>query len=175
MKVVEHHSLEHIEALFLGAQDVRFKTNLHIILLGMKGHNTNQIAALLSIGQSTTWNRIDAYNALGLEALIDKRANNGKTSHVTDEEIERLCRTVEQEPAPRGGRWTGRDVVLWVQNTLNKTIALSTAYKYLHRAKLSLQRPRPQDVRGSQEEQELFKKDFRSKWKKSGNNTQKPS
>lgn len=175
MDVVEHHSLEHIQALFLGALDVRFKTNLHIILLAKKGHNTNQISDLLSIGQSTVWNRINSYNNLGLQALIDQRANNGKTSRLTEDEVARLCQAVEQEPAPRGGRWTGRDVILWVERTLNKTIKLSTSYEYLHRAELSLQRPRPQDVRGSPEERELFKKDFQSKWQKSANNIQTPS
>ena len=100
---------------------------------------------------------IHRYNKEGPSEMRDRRQDNGASPKVPPEMQEDLKEAVLTESPPSGGLWTGEKTTAWLA-ARGVTLHPSTSLEYLHRLKLSKQRPRPRHAAADRSDQETVKK-----------------
>jgi transposase len=100
-------------------------------------------------GYSTRWVRevVRHYNEAGADALADQRHTNAGAAPLLDEAGQQALAAALQTPPADGGRWSGRQVALWIARRLDRpadSIAPDLGWSYLRRLGFTPQVPRPQ-------------------------------
>lgn len=72
--------------------------------------------------------------------------------------LQEELRQAAAEAAIRHEHWTGRDAAAWIGARLGHPVTTHLGWRYLVRAKQSLQVPRPRHALADAEQQEGFKK-----------------
>lgn len=156
--VVEHHSIEELEALLDSMKEVRDWLRVRAVLLARRGLLSPEIAT--QTGRERTWvfETIKAYNEKGEVALFDGRRNNAKPRLVNKETEVALLEAVQHEEPPGGGLWTRGETQRWLKEERGIEVSEATAYRTMRRAGMSVQTPRPANEQADKEAQEAFKK-----------------
>src|SRR5918992_2429554 len=105
--IVEHLSVEELEARYRAAQDATEARHLQAIWLLAQGRTVLEVAEVLAFVPRWVEQLAARYNASGPEALGDQRRRNGKAASLLTAAV--LAAFAERGPAPPGGGgvWSG--------------------------------------------------------------------
>lgn len=119
--------------------------------------------AARQVGRTSGWvtQLTQRYNALGAEAVADRRDHQRKSGRVPTVKAELALRldAALHEAAPDGGLWTANKVAAWIEQETGRRLHETSAWRVLRSLGFTLQTVRPKHGRAaSPEEQEAFKK-----------------
>src|SRR4028118_953310 len=108
--IVEHLSVEGLEARYRAAQDATEARHFQAIWLLAGGRTVLEVAEVLALVPRWVEQLAASYNASGPGALGDQRRRNGKAaSLLTPELLAALAERLERPPED-GGAWSGPKV-----------------------------------------------------------------
>lgn len=155
-----HLTLEELAGRYRGATDPVLRSHWQIIWLLAQGHATREVAAMTHY--SVKWIRQVAqrYREAGPAAMGDRRHGNpgGRARALLSGEQREQLRQALAGPAPDGGLWTGRQVAHWMTEVLGRPVGTQRGWEALRQVGVTLQQPRPGEVRADPAAQEAFKK-----------------
>jgi transposase len=165
LTLAPHFTTEQLEDLYRNTKNANESRRWQIVWLFSKGKDAYQIEEVTGITHRRIRVLINSYNKFGLDFAYDGHDYHeaGPPPKLTEDEKILLFHAIENEEPPTGGLWTGAKVCIWIQNKLQKTCSLQTAYKYM-KLRFSLQTPRPQNIN-------CATKDEQEEWKKNSSNT----
>src|SRR5919107_1310148 len=105
-RIVDHLPLEELEARYRAARDATEARHIQAIWLLAQGRTFLEVAEVLAFVPRWVEELAARYNALGPEALGDRRRRNGRTATLrTEEVLSALAERVRAPPA-EGGVWS---------------------------------------------------------------------
>ncbi len=168
--IVEHLSVEELEARYRAAQDATEARHLQAIWLLAQGRTFLEVAEVLAFVPRWVEQLAARYNASGPEALGDQRRRNGRPASLLTPELlaalaERLTR-----PPEDGGVWSGPKVAAWMARHLGRAkVHPQRGWDALRRLGWSLQSPRPRHPRAATPAQKAaLKKRSAGRWRGPG-------
>src|SRR3712207_1391488 len=106
-RIVEHLPVEELEARYRAARDVTEARHFQAIWLLAQGRTFLEVAEVLAFVPRWVEELAARYNALGADALGDRRRRNGRTATLlTGAVLSALARRVRTPPEDGGG-WGG--------------------------------------------------------------------
>src|SRR4028119_2198772 len=116
--IVEHLSVEELEARYRAAQAPTAARHLQAIWLLAQGRTVLEVAEVLAFVPRWVEQLAQRYNASGPEALGDQRRHNGRAASLLTPEL--LGALVERlkKPPEDGGLWSGPKVAAWMARHL---------------------------------------------------------
>src|SRR4028119_1927311 len=112
--IVEHSSVEELEARCRAAQDATEARRFQAIWLLAQGRTFLEVAEVLALVPRWAEQLAARYDASGPEALGDRRRRNGKAaSLLTPELLAALAERLERPPED-GGVWGGPQGAAWM-------------------------------------------------------------
>ena len=159
----DHLPQDAIEERYRKAKEGVARSHWQIIWLLARGKNIQEIAEVT--GYSARWIRslVRRYNERGPDALGDLRHENpGGTSILSEQEQTQLQAALDAA-SPDEGLWTGPKVALWIKERTGREVHPQRGWEYLRRLRYSKRVLRPRHAKADPEEQEAFKKNFRSR------------
>jgi transposase len=153
-RIVEHVSVEDLEARYRAARDVTEARHAQAIWLLAQGRTVLEVAEVLAFAPRWVTRLAARYNACGPAALGDGRRRNGKAASLLTEEV--LAALAERVKAPPedGGLWSGPKVALWMAAHLGLAkVHAQRGWEALQRIGWSIQAPRPRHPRTATPEQ----------------------
>ena len=165
--VVDHVSVDELEAGYRACVDVTQARHFQAIWLLAKGHTVREVSETTSLGERGIDQVRERYNAFGPEALGDRRCDNGSRPSVLKPELlERLRRRLG-DPPPDGGRWTCKKAACWMAHELGvEKLSPTRGWEALKAIGWSLQRPRNPQAATPQEQDEFKKNSPKSSRRK---------
>ena len=158
-RIVEHLSVEELEARYRAARDVTEARHAQAIWLLAQGRTVLEVAAVLAFAPRWVTRLAARYNACGPAALGDGRRRNGKAAGLLTPDL--LAALTERVKAPPedGGLWSGPKVALWMARHLGLAkVHAQRGWEALRRIGWFLQAPRPRHPRAATPaEQAAFK------------------
>jgi transposase len=152
-------SVDELERCYRAAKEPNERSWWQILWLLRQGHTAVQVSAVT--GYSAYWigQLAKRYNTEGPAGMHNRRHT---TSHRTPPAVpvalqEELRQTLA-EAAARNEHWTGGDAAIWISAHLGYPVSYHVGWRYLVRAKQSLQVPRPRHALANAELQAEFKK-----------------
>jgi len=116
--IVEHLSVEELEARYRAAQDATEARHFQAIWLLAQGRTVLEVAEVLAFVPRWVEQLAARYNASGPEALGDRRRRNGRpASLLTPELLAALAERLKRPPED-GGVWSGPKVAAWMARHL---------------------------------------------------------
>src|SRR4028118_64010 len=165
--IVEHLSVEELEARYRAAQDATEARHLQAIWLLAQGRTFLEVAEVLAFVPRWVEQLAARYNASGPEALGDRRRRNGKAASLlppgpparpaarasrpagplTPELLAALGGRLERPPED-GGVWSGPKVAAWMARRLGlQKVHPQRGWDALRRLRWALQAPGPRHPR----------------------------
>src|ERR671912_843349 len=153
-RIVDHLPLEELEARYRAARDATEARHTQAIWLLAQGRTFVEVAEVLAFVPRWVEELAARYNALGPEALGDRRRPNGRTATLlTEAVLSALARRVRAPPED-GGVWSGPKVAAWMARRLGLAkVHPQRGWEALKRLKWSVQAPRPRHARAATPEQ----------------------
>ena len=157
--IVEHLSVEELEAGYRAAQDATEARHFQAIWLLAQGRTVLEVAEVLAFVPRWVEQLAQRYNASGPEALGDQRRHNGRTaSLLTPELLSALAERLKRPPED-GGLWSGPKVAAWMARHLGlAAVHPQRGWEALKRLEWSVQAPRPRHPRSAGPEQREARK-----------------
>jgi transposase len=159
-RIVEHLSVEELEARYRAARDVTEARHVQAIWLLAQGRTVLEVAEVLAFAPRWVTRLAARYNASGPAALGDRRRRNGRAASLLTPDL--LAALTERVKAPPedGGLWSGPKVALWMARHLGlRKVHPQRGWEALKRIGWSIQAPRPRHPRAATPEQrETLKK-----------------
>src|SRR4028119_1310946 len=116
--IVEHSSVEELEARCRAAQDATEARRFQAIWLLAQGRTFLEVAEVLALVPRWAGQLAARYDASGPEALGDRRRRNGNAARPpTPELLAALAERLERPPED-GGVWSGPKVAAWMARRL---------------------------------------------------------
>jgi transposase len=145
--VAAHLSADELALRYRTARDPVERSRWQMIWLLVSGRPLGEVAAVT--GYSTRWVRevVRHYNEEGADALADQRHANAGAAPLLDVAGQQALAAALQTAPADGGRWSGRQVALWIARRLDRpaeAIAPDLGWAYLRRLGFTPQVPRPQ-------------------------------
>ena len=168
--IVEHLSVEELEARYRAAQDATEARHFQAIWLLAEGRTVLEVAEVLAFVPRWVEQLAARYNACGPGALGDQRRRNGRTaSLLTPELLAALAERLEWPPED-GGVWSGPKVAAWMARRLGlQKVHPQRGWDALRRLGWSLQSPRPRHPRAATPAQKAaLKKSSLARWRGPG-------
>ena len=159
-RIVEHLSVEELEARYRAARDVTEARHFQAIWLLAQGRTVLEVSEVLAFVPRWVTQLAARYNASGPAALGDRRRCNGRAaSLLTPDLLAALAARVKAPPAD-GGLWSGPKVAAWMARHLGLAkVHPQRGWEALKRIGWSIQAPRPRHPRAATPEQrETLKK-----------------
>ncbi len=169
-RIVEHLPVEELEARYRATRDVTEARHFQAIWLLAQGRTFLEVAEVLAFVPRWVEELAARYNALGPEALGDRRRRNGRTATLlTEAVLSALARRVRTPPED-GGVWSGPKVAAWMARRLGlQKVHPQRGWEALKRIDWSPQAPRPRHARAAgPEEQAAFQGGSRRRWRGPG-------
>jgi len=154
-RIVEHLSVEELEARYRAAREVTEARHYQAIWLLAQGRTFLEVGEVLAFAPRWVEELAARYNALGPEALGDQRRRNGRAASLLRADVlaalaERLCALPDD-----GGLWSGAKVAAWMARYLGlEHVHPQRGWEALKRIEWSLQAPRPRHARAATPEQQ---------------------
>jgi transposase len=162
-RIVEHVSVEELEARYRAARDVAEARHAQAIWLLAQGRTVLEVSEVLAFAPRWVTRLAARYNASGPAALGDRRRHNGKAaSLLTPDLLAALAERVRMPPED-GGLWSGPKAALWMARRLGLAkVHAQRGWEALKRIGWSIQAPRPRHARAAMPEQRAdFKRGLR--------------
>ena len=169
-RIVEHLPVEELEARYRAARDATEARHFQAIWLLAQGRTLLEVAEVLAFVPRWVEELAARYNALGPEALGDRRRRNGRTATLlTGAVLSALAKRVRTPPGD-GGVWSGPKVAAWMARRLGlQKVHPQRGWEALKRIGWSPQAPRPRHARAATPEQQAaFKGGSRRRWRGPG-------
>jgi transposase len=159
-RIVEHLSVEELEARYRTARDVAEARHAQAIWLLAQGRTVLEVAEVLAFAPRWVTRLAARYNAFGPDALGDRRRHNGKAAGLLTPDLLAALAERVRTPPEDGGLWSGPKVALWMARRLGLAkVHAQRGWEALRRIGWSIQAPRPRHPRAATPEQrEALKK-----------------
>src|ERR687893_297988 len=142
--IVDHLSVEQLEARYRAARDVTAARHLQAIWLLAQGRTFLEVAEVLAFAPRWVEELAARYNAHGPEALGDQRQRNGRAASLLTEEVLTALAERVRTPPDDGGLWSGPKVAAWMARHLGlEHVHPQRGWEALKRIDWSVQAPRP--------------------------------
>ena len=153
-RIVGHLPVEELEARYRAARDATEARHFQAVWLLAQGRTFLEAAEVLAFAPRWVEELAARYNALGPEALGDRRRRNGRTATLlTEAVLSALAKRVRTPPGD-GGVWSGPKVAAWMARRLGLAkVHPQRGWEALKRIEWSIQTPRPQNPRAATPEQ----------------------
>jgi transposase len=153
-RIVEHLSVEELEARYRAARDVTEARHAQAIWLLAQGRTVLEVSEVLAFAPRWVARLAARYDACGPAALGDRRRRNGKAaSLLTPDLLAALAERVKAPPGD-GGLWSGPKVALWMAAHLGLAkVHAQRGWEAPKRIGWSVQAPRPRHARAATPEQ----------------------
>ena len=153
-RIVDHLSLEVLEARYRAARDATEARHTQAIWLLAQGRTFLEVAEVLAFAPRWVEELAARYNAHGPEALGDQRRRNGRAASLLTEEVLTALAERVRTPPEDGGLWSGAKVAIWMARHLGlEHVHPQRGWEALRRIEWSLQAPRPRHPRAATPEQ----------------------
>jgi transposase len=164
-RIVEHLSVEELEARYRAARDVTEARHAQAIWLLAQGRTVLEVGEVLAFAPRWVTRLAARYNASGPAALGDRRRHNGKAaSLLTGDLLTALAERVKAPPDD-GGLWSGPKVAHWMARRLGLAkVHAQRGWEALQRIGWSIQAPRPRHPRAATPEQREALKRGSTRW-----------
>ena len=171
--IVEHLSVEGLEARYRAAQDATEARHLQAIWLLAQGRTFLEVAEVLAFVPRWVEQLAARYNACGPEALGYQRRRNGRTASLLTPELLAALAERLKRPPEDGGLWSGPKVAAWMARRLGlAAVHPQRGWEALKRLEWSVQAPRPRHPRSAGPEQrEALKKSWTRRSRRPRRNT----
>jgi transposase len=169
-RIVGHLPVEELEARYRAARDVTTARHHQAIWLLAQGRTVLEVSEVLAFVPRWVEQLAARYNALGPDALGDRRRRNGRTATLlTEAVLSALARRVRTPPGD-GGVWSGPKVAAWMARRLGLAqVHPQRGWEALRRIGWPPQAPRPRHARAAgPEEQAAFKRGSARRWRGPG-------
>ena len=171
MIVSEHHSMAELEGHFKAETDARLAKRIWIVWQARAGKTQPEISKAISLSRRTVQHWVRRYNDHGIDGL-GNQPRSGRPPILTPEEQQRLCEKIDAGPADdEVCSLRGIDIQRFLKEQFGKIMSLSGVYELLHRLGYSWLMPRSQHRKSDAEAIARFKKNSRTSWRRSPNNT----
>jgi transposase len=159
-RIVEHLSVEELEARYRAARDATEARHAQAIWLLAQGRTVLEVAEVLAFAPRWVTRLAARYNASGPDALGDRRRHNGKAASLLTPDLLAALAERVRTPPEDGGLWSGPKVALWMARRLGLAkVHAQRGWEALRRIGWSIQAPRPRHPRAATPEQrEALKK-----------------
>jgi transposase len=159
-RIVEHLSVEALEARYRAARDATEARHFQAIWLLAQGRTVLEVAEVLAFVPRWVEELAARYNAFGPETLGDQRRRNGRTASLLTPELLAALAERLKEPPDDAGLWSGPKVAAWMARHLGLAqVHPQRGWEALKRIGWSIQTPRPRHPRAATpEEREALKK-----------------
>jgi transposase len=154
-----HLSVDELERRYRAAKEPNERSWWQILWLLTQGHTAVQVAAVT--GYSAYWigQIAQRYNTEGPAGMHNRRhTTSHRTPPIMPPALQEELRQVVAEAAARHEYWTGGEAAAWISARLSHPVSYHVGWRYLVRAKQSLQVPRPRHALADAEQQAAFKK-----------------
>ncbi|MFK0573178.1 IS630 family transposase [Endozoicomonas sp.] len=135
-------------------------------LLGLsflqKGLSEVEVARLLEVHAQTVFDWLHRYKLGSIEAIKDKGGRGRKNTLDEAQKAEFKKKVLDLQEQRQGGRITARDVKTMMKENFKIECVNSTVYKLMHKVGLSWISGRTRHQKQNLEEQESYKKKFKS-------------
>jgi transposase len=154
-RIVDHLSIEDLEARYRAARDVTEARHFQAIWLLAQGRTFLEVGEVLAFAPRWVEELAARYNALGPEALGDQRRRNGQAASLLRADVLAALAERLKEPPEDGGLWSGAKVAAWMARHLGLAkVYPQRGWEALQRLEWSLQAPRPRHARAATPEQQ---------------------
>lgn len=154
-RIVEHLSVEELEARYRAARDVTEARHYQAIWLLAQGRTFLEVGEVLAFALRWVEELAARYNAVGPETLGDQRRRNGRRASLFTPELLAALAERLKEPPEDGGLWSSAKVATWMARHLGlEHVHPQRGWEALRRIKWSLQAPRPRHARAATPEQQ---------------------
>jgi transposase len=154
-RIVEHLSVEELEARYRAARDVTEARHTQAIWLLAQGRTVLEVAEVLAFVPRWVEELAARYNAFGPEALGDQRRRNGRAASLLTKDVLAALAERVQTPPDAGGLWSGPKVAAWMARHLGLArVHPQRGWEALKRIDWSVQAPRPRHPRAATPEQQ---------------------
>src|SRR5918998_2116031 len=152
--IVEHLSVEELEARYRAARDATEARHFQAIWLLAQGRTVLAVSEVLAFVPRWVTQLAARYNASGPEALGDRRRRNGRRASLLTEAVLAALAERLEEPPEDGGLWSGPEVAAWMARHLGLAkVHPQRGWEALQRLGWSIQAPRPRHARAATPEQ----------------------
>ena len=149
-RIVEHLSVEELEARYRAARDVTEARHFQAIWLLAQGRTVLEVSEVLAFVPRWVEELSARYNALGPDALGDRRRRNGRAATLLTEEVLSALAERVRTPPEDGGLWSGPKVAAWMARHLGLAkVHPQRGWEALQRLGWSIQAPRPRHPRAA--------------------------
>ena len=154
-RIVEHLSIEELEARYRAARDVTEARHLQAIWLLAQGRTFLEVGEVLAFAPRWVEELAACYNAPGPSALGDQRRRNGRAASLLRADVLAALAERLKEPPDDGGLWSGAKVAAWMARHLGlERVPAQRGWEALKRLGWSRQAPRPRHARAATAEQQ---------------------
>jgi transposase len=153
-RIVEHLSVEELEARYRAARDVTEARHAQAIWLLAQGRTVLEVGEVLAFAPRWVTRLAARYNAFGPAALGDRRRHNGKAASLLAGDLLTALAERVKAPPDDGGLWSGPKVAHWMARRLGLAkVHAQRGWEALQRIGRSIQAPRPRHPRAATPEQ----------------------
>ena len=153
-RIVEHLSVEELEARYRTARDVTEARHLQAIWLLAQGRTFVEVGEVLAFAPRWVEELAARYNALGPTALGDRRRRNGRAASLLTKAVLAALAERLRTPHDDGGLWSGTKAAAWMARHLGlERVHPQRGWEALKRIGWSVQVPRPRHPRAATPEQ----------------------
>jgi transposase len=162
-RIVDHLSVEQLEARYRAARDVTEARHTQAIWLLAQGRTFLEVAEVLAFAPRWVEELAARYNAHGPAALGDQRRRNGRAASLLTKDVLAALAERLRTPPDDGGLWSGAKVAAWMARRLGlERVHPQRGWEALKRIDWSLQAPRPRHPRAATPEQQA---EFKGGWR----------
>jgi transposase len=165
IKLESHLHSKVLEKRYRKAHDPVLRSHYQILWLISLGNTTTQVMEVTGYSRGWIQQIARRYNALGSEALGDRRHHNpgAKERALLTEEQQEELREALKKPPPDGGMWNSPKVGEWIEQRTGKALSRKkqSGWEYMRKLGQSPKVPRPRHKKASEHQQEAFKKSLR--------------
>lgn len=160
MTVVEHHSVDELQALFRQEREARRAKRIWIVWQARLGQTAPQIAQQISVSRRAVQEWVRRYNGEGLAGLAS-RAGQGREPILSEDERRLVAERVEAGPQ-KGDVCSlrGVDFQKFLETQFGKLLSLTSVYRLLHELGYEWLVPRPKHRKSDPDAIAAFQKKF---------------